>query len=668
MKRLILLIVCAACALSSYCQFRDDSPIMIGAEILIEPGQNPEDVDLWFRTLSENGMKVTRLRMFEDYMKDADGNWDFSLFDRAFRAGEKYGIKIMGNLFPATSFDDIGGFKFPRDEQHWTDIKEYIRAVVNHFKGYKSLFAWVPVNEPGLDLPWDEDYTKLHFEKWKHDNVQPVFTRGYKHFPFYEEKFVLYYHPWFLKMVTEEIQKYDSTHAIHLNPAGVFDQAEIYEFSKWRDFLTSIGGSAHAGWHFQYFNRGQYSLAMSANSEFLRSAGQQLPWFMTEIQGGNNTYSGGDPMCPTSDEIAQWLWTIVGSGGKGGMFWCLNPRKSGIEAGEWAMLDFQNYQSDRFAVAADIARCINANEKLFSHSKVHDSNISVLYSKESIWIENKLSSYVDRGKMEGRKKGGVMKSALGAFEALSQCGFNPNFGDINDFDFSKSDYSNSTIILSHQISIPSYHWEHLHSFVEKGGTLIVEGMTAYYDENAICILNDSFPLAKLFGGDISEYKLIDELFTADISGNSLDVHLWEGYIVPTTGKPLATRGDKVIALTNSYGRGKVIWQPSLVSLGCRMKSHYQPLAELLRSEIDKSARPSFSSYHEGVFMKTLASDDRLVTVIVSQNPDVQNIQLKGFESYRLSKVLYNNHGGKVDADGKVSISPNETVVAEWMRK
>ena len=42
----------------------------IGAQIFIEPGQTPEQIESWFRLLHENGMNVCRIRMFEVYMKD----------------------------------------------------------------------------------------------------------------------------------------------------------------------------------------------------------------------------------------------------------------------------------------------------------------------------------------------------------------------------------------------------------------------------------------------------------------------------------------------------------------------------------------------------------------------------------------------------------------------
>ena len=119
----------------------------IGAEVFIEPGQTPQEIDTWFKRLKESHMSVTRIRMFESYMHKADGSWDYTLFDLAFKAGDKYGIKIYANLFPATSFTDVGGFKFPRNDAHLESIALYIKNLVTHFKQFKSCYGWVPINE-----------------------------------------------------------------------------------------------------------------------------------------------------------------------------------------------------------------------------------------------------------------------------------------------------------------------------------------------------------------------------------------------------------------------------------------------------------------------------------------------------------------------------------------
>ena len=62
----------------------------------------------------------------------------------------------MGTFFPATEKTDIGGWKFPKDEEQLASFAEYIKQVTIHFKQFKSLYAWVLINEPGGGLKDNE--------------------------------------------------------------------------------------------------------------------------------------------------------------------------------------------------------------------------------------------------------------------------------------------------------------------------------------------------------------------------------------------------------------------------------------------------------------------------------------------------------------------------------
>jgi len=639
----------------------------IGAEVFIEPGQTPQEIDTWFKRLKECHMTVTRIRMFETYMHKADGSWDYTLFDQAFKAGDKYGIKIYANLFPATSFTDVGGFKFPRDEKHLESIAEYIKNLVTHFKQFKSCYGWVPINEPGSGHYPSDKFSQNKFSEWK--ALQPVAeynSKGYEHLDFSDERFLLDYNTWFLKWLTDEIHKYDPDSPIHVNNHAIFQNVAEYDFPQWRKFLTSLGASAHASWHFGYFTRDQYAMAVSANSEIIRSGAGNLPWLMTELQGGNNTYSGNAAMCPTKEEISQWLWTTIGTGGKGAIFWCLNPRSSGKEAGEWAMLDFQNDPSDRMTAASDVAGVIQNHASLFANSTEVESGINIVYIRESLWVESKLKASGD--KYEGRDPGGVMKSALGYFEALSEMGLQANLKEIDEFDFSKSDYSGISIILAHQIAIPSRYWKKLEDFVSKGGKLIVDGLTAYYDENAVCILNTGFPLEKLFGGNIREFKLISNLFDVKIDDITLPANLWRGSIKPTTVRPIGFSGNEIIASRNKFGKGEVLWIPSLIGLGSRIKCDYTSLSELLKKEVYSSIQSSpfsFKEIQKGMFLKTIKSNESYITIIINKSVDNRAVVLNHKEGFNLNpSILYANKIGTVSGD-VIEIAPEETMVIEW---
>lgn len=639
---------------------------MIGAEVFIEPGQTAEEIDTWFLRLKEAGMTVTRIRLFEIYMHQPDGNWDFSLFDAAYIAGEKYNIKIYGNLFPATAFTDLGGLKFSRNEAHLSAIALYIKQVIEHFKQFKSHYGWVPVNEPGLGSFPQDEFAKIKFLEWQSTQSDPEYdSNGYHHFDFANERFLLYYNTWFLKWLSSEIQRYDQKSIIHVNNHAIFKNAAEYDFPEWRKFLTSLGGSAHASWHFEYFSRKQYAIAVAANCEIIRSGAGNIPWLMTELQGGNNTYSGFSSLCPTPEEISQWLWTAIATESKGAIFWCLNPRSSGIEAGEWAMLNYHHQPSDRLLAATDIINVINQNLLLFENAKVIESGISILYIRESLWVEKKLQT---GGKSyEGRSEGGVMKSAVAYFEALSEAGVQANFKEIGEFDFTGDNYAGAVIILAHQISIPSKYWPLLTSFAKKGGTLLLDGLTGYYDENAVGTMRLGFPLRHLLGGDVLEYKAIDESEFITINDITIPAYQWKGILQPTTAQTMAVENGVVLAMKNNLGNGAVWWLPTLAGLGSRILDDYNHLKKFLHNVFDFSSLNIpflFTEPQKLVLMKTMRSGEDLLTIIINKSGDRRELPITKQSPARQPDVLFANRGGNTGGD-HISIAPEETMVIKW---
>lgn len=289
--------------------------------------------------------------------------------------------------------------------------------------------------------------------------------------------------------MADQVLQYDKLHDLHANPHNIFKLSRLYDFPTWRSFLDTFGGSAHASWHFSDFSREHYPIAMSANAELIRAGAGEKPWLMTELQGGNNIYSGAVPLCPTKEEITQWLWINYASEAKGGIFWSLNARATGAEAGEWALIDFDGEPSDRLEAAANISQFISRNKEEMSHIQVLESGITVLYTRTSLWTETLQNQgkagYAERGKA-------VMQSSIAYFEALSEMGLQANFCEINEFDFSQHCYEGKVIVLSHQISLSANDICKLTQFVQKGGTLLVDGLSGLFDDQAHCTLVSGF--------------------------------------------------------------------------------------------------------------------------------------------------------------------------------
>lgn len=148
MKKTILLLALGLLCQPLYPQHTEYP--QIGAQVFIEPGQTDKQIDGFFRILAQHGFETARIRMFGAHLLRPDGSWDFTLYDKAFDAAGKHGVKLFATLFPPTDeLGDVGGFKFPRSKAHLLEIADYIEAVVSHFRGHPALDTWVLQNEPG---------------------------------------------------------------------------------------------------------------------------------------------------------------------------------------------------------------------------------------------------------------------------------------------------------------------------------------------------------------------------------------------------------------------------------------------------------------------------------------------------------------------------------------
>ena len=357
-------------------------------------------------------------------------------------------------------------------------------------------------------------------------------------------------------------------------------------------------------------------------------------------------------MCPTPEEIIQWLWTIIGTGGKGAVFWTLNSRSSGIEAGEWALLDFQNQSTSRLHAAKDVAQCLKEHEDCFRNARKYHSQIHLLYIRESLWGESVIAP-------AGRAC--IMKNLLGYFKALSEKGIAPSINAIDEFDFKKDDYTGECIVLAHQIVMPQRYIRSLESFVSKGGTLIVDGLTGYYDEYLQCraLVDDS--LRQLFGGRISEWIHHEEMFNLICGNKSLSAYGWKGYIIPNENSvAMSSENSKPLAIEHAYGRGKVYWIPSLI--GMSGKDNGLPLISWLEETgISSLQENSFLNFEPDMMMKLLQTDKGFIRIVINKSSVLRRVKLSPSINLSYADVWFANKGGYIDGSN-ICIHPEETIV------
>ncbi|MFW6300559.1 MAG: beta-galactosidase, partial [Oceanicaulis sp.] len=107
----------------------------------------------------------------------------------------------------------------------------------------------------------------------------------------------------------------------------------------------------------------------------------------------------------------------------------------------------------------------------------------------------------------------------------------------------------------------------LATFVDRGGRLIVDGLSAYYDEYAHCTMQTGFLLADLLGGSVRDVLHVADDFLVGTDLGDVHAHLWRGEIEPSGGTPMGGGRGTTLALRNRHGAGETIWVPSCLGLG-----------------------------------------------------------------------------------------------------
>jgi beta-galactosidase len=642
----------------------------IGAQVYIEPGQTAEEIEGWFSIMAEYNMTVCRIRMDETHMAQANGSWDFTLYDAAFDAAERHGVRVFATLFPANTGTGVGGFKFPKDAAHLASIERYIGAVVPHFSKHPALFAWVLQNEPGVGgiLPKGA-YTEQAWSEWKTFNPLAPDPNGFMREDFREPEFIRQHTTAYLSWIAAEIEKYDSGSHLHVNSHMLFVTLPEYEFPAWRKLLSSFGASMHPSWHFGYFERDQYPVAMGANNDIIRAGAGEKPFWVTELQGGNNSYSGFNPMTPSAEEIEQWLWGSLFSGAQGIIFWCLNPRKAGLEAGEWSLLDFLDEPTDRMETAGGIADWLK-NHPDFAKARPQTANIHVLYNRESMYLQRdrEVRSVEVEQYFEGRLPGATIKSVLAHYEALLEQGITPEIGSMDNFDWKARGRAGAAVIIPHQIVIPRRHWEGLKTFVAEGGQLLLTGLSAHFDEYGQNIMTGGFPFREVLGGQVREFRVMGTTFSMSVNEKKLPAHLWQGTLAVDEGAVLSYAQDSLpVALQHQYGQGRTLWIPAPIGLAAWQQDN-TPLAQLLQAWLANGESPQvrFRGHHPGVTMKTMVSESGLYTMLINTNDYPKQVALE-FAELRSGQILYDSAGAECQ-ENRVLLPPNACVVLFWEKQ
>ncbi|MGK7395062.1 MAG: beta-galactosidase trimerization domain-containing protein, partial [Candidatus Cyclobacteriaceae bacterium M3_2C_046] len=472
-----------------------------------------------------------------------------------------------------------------------------------------------------------------------------------------EEWFIRDFNTWYLKWLAEQVRQQDKETPLHVNPHMIFHLLPVYDFPDWRGFLSSLGASMHPSWHFADFSRQEYVTALAANCEIIAAGAGSLPWYVTELQGGPNISSAYNPMTPTPKEFAQWLWQSVMIGTRGIIFWTLNPRATGFEAGEWALLDFQDQPTERMKEAAKIAGILKKQKALFSNlaKKSASADVTLIYNPESLIIQNDRSfshSFI-RQKYAAREPTANIYSVVGWHKALMNLGASVNYSLMEDFPWET--VQDQVVVIPNMIAIPEAFHQPLHQFVQNGNRLIFSGLSGMYNEYNQNVMRTEQPFRELFGAEAQEYGFEADSFAIDVLGQPVQAHMIKGKIKNIDAEVIGKDDDQVVAVKNKLGKGEVIWIPSIVGLSAKENS--ASLANWIRKTDIIEKEGCTEEIHEELLISTIGSEHGNLLLLVNSGSKPISTDLKS--SLKIQEVIYSKDA---TVENHIHLQPGGTLL------
>lgn len=566
--------------------------IEIGSQLFINRGDSPETVRSLVRQFADSGLKVIRLFLFWDYVERFENQWDFSQFDACFAQAEESGVTVVPTLMPvsppgfmciSTGVQDIGDLN---DPVFWEKAMEYVRRTVQRYSHSPALHSWILWNEPTRYIRKTEhsvrafrEYlrwfyggdisavNKLYYNRFQSfDEIEKNYDTQVENLSFrgYSEstdwiRFCVHDLCQKLRDIGSEIRKWDN-HPIHVNPHDVGRNIIAGGQSVWQEarVVDFIGCSCHPSWHSVRFPRERIHQSVTLFADLMASATchpEGLFW-VTELQGGNNIFSGIRPMSPTPDEITRWIWQSLGCGAEKVVFWCFNTRSEGFEGAEWGLLGLDGTPSPRLEASGEICRLLEREQDLFSRVRPGKPDVYILHS-ESSWI---VSDVEGEGTDISNPRNRMFASdaVAGAYLLCQDLGLEARF--IDEERILQGALPKDAVLLAPSVfACREGVCEALEQFVSQGGTLMADQMFGLKDEyGRICA--HRFPLLeRLFGVHQKDVGVLNGPEDWTLEGITCPAWFLRMEGLPVTAEVLGRFSDGApAALRNHLGDGTAL--------------------------------------------------------------------------------------------------------------
>jgi len=613
--------------------------------------------------MQENGLTLARIFIIWDDMERTPGNWDFTRYDWIYDAAAQSGIKIVATLCAEDPPGWVKRTPFYHNRANLNDpeIRRhaaiYIEKVVNRYRGHTAQGVWLLMNEP--EKYDTEPSTFEAFGNWlqaKYGTVAELNRHWFHPLENFSavqvtrdqlEEYWNDYHrvvDWRefnidnlvdqLLWIKGQIQNWDTSHPTHINVTEPTGGAYGQDVWKEKRLVDILGASIHPAWIFPpAAPRTEYGERFAYRLDLIGTPAGDQPWWDTELQSGPTVYTGEFPLNPTPEDMTRWLWDSFGAGSKAVIFWLWHPRVGGTEAGEWGLVSLEGRPSIRLPAVKSVVDGLKRNAYL-AEAMPQPAKVAILYNRESAII----NSLDERTQHRGNE---VEESLMGCYLALHRAHVPIQFVDIEQL--KRTLPGNIALLyIPDSYAIDDQGVNALRDFVNRGGTLWADGLTAW--KNEMGEIRPTIPggLSDVFGIEASDIYPVktDEPYSIT-SQNERAGELWklpldlkgaEVVLRDREGKPFATR--------HRFGKGQALYFESALSLAY-FKRHNPAVQRLIVKpalEAQADALVQVAKGSEKVCFRGLAHPSGPIAII-SNWGDAEHVVVSFRGHYRVSEAL-----------------------------
>lgn len=494
----------------------------LGTQVWLEPADDEQRIERLFELVVEGGHRWVRLFINWVWIEEQPGEWDFSLYDKAFAAAASRGILIKATLTANTPPWHLGSpgmlhtFNGFLNERHQKAAEDYIKNVVVRYRDNDALGQWIIWNEPRFYC----ENSELTLKKWKTwlaekyandlSALNKRWRTGYEDFqeiPVPEEvphpdasnmnsggRAWLSYRPsldwlqfltgWLseqLRWVAEQLRQHDPKTTLCVNPTeNIANQPSgATDLDAISSIVDVIGASYHPAYSFTFAKPSDFPGLMAAGIRQQLAMPSTKEAEVTEVQSGNTFSSSTKAAEPSPPELARYYLASLAAGARSVTGWCFNSRHYDYEAGDWSLLNDDDSRSPRFEMVKRLAETLSSSMSVTGDWNSHPADGYIIADPVSQAIElvdiTTMTSLPGRHPADSACGAGIMASSLMNRSVLP---------DLTRVDFLPRSGAGKFLILPHTVAWKESWGEAILEFAHTGGTVLWDGIGGRKDEDA----------------------------------------------------------------------------------------------------------------------------------------------------------------------------------------